>query len=286
MQGIHSHHNKLGSHAYEIYKINSAWDQLISALANPAPLYPIVLPPNKNTHNILLTTEINNISNEAVNQPQLNDVNNLNETEESPLYTTRQVAKYLNISGRLLYTRFILTGLITPELRDAKPYFSLSQTQAIEHIHQHMSLEQITRLLGCGYSKTAYLINLFDIKPSRILAYSNGTRQYLYRKTEVINLKNVATKRAKKDQQITSSQPAIIGRVYERANKPIFSHKLIQLNTYQPILKTCSKTRKIIAQHKNFYLPTAFLFITEATNNYHNKMSQLLLTASSNRPWK
>ncbi|MFJ2693973.1 hypothetical protein [Pseudomonas sp. NPDC087336] len=198
-QGIESAHNKLGPHVYEAHKIHSAWEKLTTALANPVLLQPIVLPPTKSIQNTMRITDSDRIARERTAQPQKNSENNICEIVEHYPYTTRQAASYLNISGRLLRTRFVLTGLITPEIKDGKPYYSLPQIEAMEyHIHQHMSLEQVTKFLKCGYFKAAYLINLFNIQPSCVLAYSNGNRQFLYNKQEIFNLKDIAKKRAKR----------------------------------------------------------------------------------------
>lgn len=197
-QGIDCDHNKLGPHVYEAHKIHSAWEKLTTASANPVPLHPIVLPPTKNIHNTMRMTDIDRIASLDTAQSQPDSENNSVEIEGDYPYTTRQVATFLNISGRLLRTRFVLTGLITPEFKERKPYYSLPQIETMEHhIHQHMSLEQITKSLACGYRKAAYLINLFNLKPSCLLAYSNGTRQLLYNTHEVLNLKDIAKKRAK-----------------------------------------------------------------------------------------
>ncbi|WP_349735974.1 TniQ family protein [Pseudomonas jessenii] len=198
-QGIASDHSKLGPHVYEAYKILDAWENLTTASANPVPLHPIVLPPTKSIHNAMRMTDINPATIEKINPPRLNSVNNATDIEERYPYTIRQAANYLNISGALLRTRFVLTGLITPETKDKISYFSLPQIQAMEnHIHQHMSVEQITRYLACGYYKAAYLINLFNIRPSCALVYSNGNIQLLYNTNEIFKLKNIATQRAKK----------------------------------------------------------------------------------------
>jgi hypothetical protein len=104
-------------------------------------------------------------------------------------YTTNQAAKFLNISGRLLYYRFVLTGLIKPEIIDNTAHYSLAHIQGISHhLQYHMSIEQACRTLKCRHSKVASLINTSKLHPSCTLVFSNGDIQLLYKKDDIDSL--------------------------------------------------------------------------------------------------
>jgi hypothetical protein len=197
--GISSDHDKLGPYVYEQYIIHAAWEKLEKALKNPPSLFPIVLPPTQGVHNSFKTINLNsNVTEENLLQQPVSI------TERTPednrcCYTTNEAATFLNISGKLLQYRFVLTGLITPEFIDRTPRYSLDHINTMSsHLQQHLSIEQITRIFRCGRNKTNRLLNSFNLKPSCILLYSNGDKQSLYSKADIYDLSTRPTTKKRK----------------------------------------------------------------------------------------
>lgn len=188
--GINSTHNKLGPRVYEKSKILSVLDKLTDTSKNPPLLYPIVFPPTQQLDNTI------RIANAYIKSFKYNtslpssSIASKSMANNSYRFTTSMAAKILNISSRLLYHRFILTGLITPEVMKGTPYYSEADIRVMDaHLQKHLSIEQATKLLQCGCTKAIRLINNSKIKPSRALVYSNGDIQLLYRKADIQNLR-------------------------------------------------------------------------------------------------
>jgi len=188
--GINSTHNKLGPRIYEKSKILSALDKLTETSKKPPLLYPIVLPPTQPLYN---TIKIANayITPFKHNSPlRCSTIASKLMENNSTRFTTSKVTKILNISRRFLYHRFILTGLITPEIKEGTPYYSEADIRVMDaHLQIHLSIEQATKFLQCGRTKVIRLINNSKIKPSRALVYSNGEIQLLYRKEDIQSLR-------------------------------------------------------------------------------------------------
>lgn len=197
--GIASDHNKLGPYVYEQHKIYFIQEELEKALASPSLLYPIALPPTRRVYN---TFNIHNSNLDQVETPPSAQPDLLEGSAAEKkvcCFTTHQAATFLNITGRLLHYRFVLTGLIIPEIIDDAPYYSLIHIQSMSHhLQHHISLEQATEVLNCGRKKISHLINTFELKSSCTLVYSNGDRQLLYDKDDINQLKNLQkTKKTK-----------------------------------------------------------------------------------------
>lgn len=189
--GISSDHNRPGPYIYEQHKIHAAWKKLETVLKTPSPLHPIVLPPTLSIQNIFKICSTYNASTDETPPFQSNPAHELETENNKCCYTTNQAAKFLNITSRLLYYRFVLTGLIVPVIINNTPHYSLAHIQEISHhLQHHMSIEQATRALKCGHSKTVHLISTFKLQPSCTLAYSNGDIQLFYKKDDIDYLTN------------------------------------------------------------------------------------------------
>ncbi|WP_454834585.1 hypothetical protein [Pseudomonas lini] len=183
--GVIKHHNKQGPHVYEQFKIHSIWEKLQDALKQPTQLFPIVLPPPQNIDNTLKVASANTAPTEEVTSFSPTSIE-----RQIMGFTTSQVANFLNISGHLLYHRFVLTGLIKPDIIEETPCYSLAHIQIIStHLQQHLSIEQVTKTMKCGRDEVFRLINTSKLQPSCALAYSNGDIQLLYNQCDIYNLK-------------------------------------------------------------------------------------------------
>ncbi|MEZ1321042.1 hypothetical protein QIW46_06800 [Pseudomonas fluorescens] len=110
-------------------------------------------------------------------------------------FTTLQAATYLNITGRLLNSRFVLPGLATPAVIEGERFYSLAEIRRIaEHLQNNISLEQAGKILNCGRKKISAIINSSNIKPSCALAYSNGETRVLFDRNEIKKLKHYKIK--------------------------------------------------------------------------------------------
>lgn len=188
--GITKAHSKLGPIVYEKDRILAIWDTLEEKLKKPLQLFPIVLPPIQCIDNIIKLANTNIHPKEttsltrASSRPQISENNTCR-------FSMNQASIFLNISSRLLYHRFVITGLINPSTIDHAPCFSLVQIQAMSaHLQQHLSIEQTTKILRSGYNKTISLINSFELKPSCALAYSTGDIQLFYDQCDIYELKH------------------------------------------------------------------------------------------------
>ena len=189
--GVSSNHNQLGPHVYEQYNVHTAWKKLEEALKAPPSLYPIKFPPTQCIHNILKICSTHKATTEEITPIHCRLTEESATENNECCYTTNQTAKFLNISSRLLYYRFVLTGLINPETVDNTTYYSLAHIQKISHhLQRHMSIEQVSRALKCGNFKVISLINASKLQPSCTLAFSNGDIQLLYQKDDIDKLTN------------------------------------------------------------------------------------------------
>jgi len=183
--GIMKHHNKLGPSVYEQHKINSIWKDLQDALKNPTQLFPIVLPPPRNIDNTLKIASANIAS--------IEEITSFSPTSVAPQimgFSTKQTATLLNISSRFLNHRFVLTGLINPDIIEKTPRYSLAHIQIMKnHLQKHWTIEQATKTLKCRRDAVFHLINTSKLQPSCALTYSNGDIQLLYNQRAIYNLK-------------------------------------------------------------------------------------------------
>jgi hypothetical protein len=184
--GVVKHHNKLGPHVYEQSKIHSIWKKLQNALNQPAPLFPIALPPPRHIDNTLKVAWANTAPTEEFTPFLPTSIE-----RQVTGFTTNQAATFLNITKRRLNRRFILTGLIKPDIIDETPCYSLAHIQIMNiHLQQHLSIGQVTEALKIGRDEAFRLINLSKLRPSFALAYSNGDIQLLYDKHDIRNLES------------------------------------------------------------------------------------------------
>jgi hypothetical protein len=199
--GVIIHHDKLGPHVYEQSKIHSIWKKLQDALKKPAPLFPIALPPPRHVYNTLRIAWANTAPTEELTPFLPTSVE-----RQVTGFTTDQAATFLNITKRRLNRRFILTGLIKPDIIDKTPCYSLAHIQFMNiHLQQHLSIGQITKALKIGRNEAFRLINLSKLRPSFALAYSNGDIQLLYDKHNIYNLESISQTGKENDYKSTSS---------------------------------------------------------------------------------
>lgn len=187
--GVASAHDKQGLRVYKLSDIYKVQDELKDAASRPSLLYPIALPPTRHLYNTINTYPLDN--NEKTSTPLLSDTETSEKTSKACSFTTPDALKYLNITGRLLFHRFVLPGLITPEIINGQRIYSSSEIKKIaDHLQTNISLKQAGKTLNLGSYQIKFLINSFNIKPSCKLAYSNGAIQVLYNINDINNLKN------------------------------------------------------------------------------------------------
>jgi hypothetical protein len=190
--GIASVHNKLGPCVYKRCIIDTVWEKLALAVTTPTSPSPLAWRSNRHVHKLetkdKIATEVI-----ASNRPIL--VNEPETETNIGCYTLNQVSELLDVSCRLLFYRFILTGLIKPKLIEGQSFYSPAHVQAMSaHMQQNLTIEQITKILKCGYKKAASLINSSNLQPSCVLTSSKGDRQYLYNKKDIYLLRNHSEK--------------------------------------------------------------------------------------------
>ncbi|WP_188263802.1 TniQ family protein [Pseudomonas sp. PSB11] len=183
--GITKHQNKQGPHIYEQFKIPFILEELRDKIKQPAQLFPIALPPPQNIDNTLKIASTNTAPTEETTQFRPTSIE-----RQATGFTASQVANFLKISPRLLHFRFVLTGLIKPDIIGETPCYSLAHIQIINsHLQQHLSLEQVTKTMKCSRDEVLRLINTSELQASCALAYSNGDIQLLYSQCDIHILK-------------------------------------------------------------------------------------------------
>jgi hypothetical protein len=199
--GIMKHHNKPGPHIYDQHIINSTWKNLQDALKKPTQLFPIVLPPPQNIDNIFKVAGANTAPTEQITSFRPTSIE-----RQITGFTTKQTATFLNTSVRLLNHRFILTGLIKPDIIEETPYYSLAHIQIMKaHLQQHLSIEQVINTMKCRRDEVFRIINTSKLQPSCALAYSNGDIQLLYSQRDIYNLKHQSKIKKEIEHQATNT---------------------------------------------------------------------------------
>lgn len=193
--GIASDHSKLGPHVYKLLDIYKSQEKLKDASSFPSLLYPIALPPTLYLYNTLKVSSLKLNHSERPFVSSEHEANLPAEPSRARRFTTLQAATYLNITGRLLNSRFVLPGLATPAVIEGERFYSLAEIRKIaEHLQNNISLEQAGKILNCGRKKISVIINSSNIKPSCALAYSNGETRLLYDRNEIKKLKHYKIK--------------------------------------------------------------------------------------------
>lgn len=186
--GIITHHNILGPHVYEQSKIHPIWKKLHNEPKELTPLFPIVLPPPRHILNTLKVAWANTAPIEEITPFLPTSVE-----RQVTGFTINQAATFLNITNRRLNRRFILTGLIKPDIIDDIPCYSLAHIQIMKaHLRKYLSIGEITTVLKIGRKEVFRLINRSKLEPSCALAYSNGDIQLLYNKRDICNLESIS----------------------------------------------------------------------------------------------
>lgn len=151
---IKPHNATLAHHVYTRSIVNSNFNKLLIALISP--------------HRTTAQLELDNSDN----------------------LTISQTAVLLQTSGRILYRRYISTGLIKPLLVMGEYRLLSNQIKEIEkHLQNNLSITQIASLLECGRKKAQKFINDQQLKHSFAISLPNGKIQFFYNKGEVYHLK-------------------------------------------------------------------------------------------------
>jgi hypothetical protein len=199
--GITKHQNKQGPHVYEQVKINFIFEKLRDTLKQPAQLFPIALPPPQNIDNTLKIASTHTPSTEEATQFNPSSIE-----RQATGFTASQAANFLKISLRLLHRRFVLTGLIKPDIIGETPCYSLAHIQIINtHLQQNLSLEQVTKTMKCSRDEVLRLINTSELQPSCALAYSNGDIQLFYSQCDIHILKSHSLTKKHTEYQATNT---------------------------------------------------------------------------------